>query len=138
MTLSLTRRVPLENTTAASVELETTEEDEDNSSLGSFLWIYSTKILGPDRMTMLNTFDGSRQTIQNDRSCVTIMHYDSRGVLWTGHKSGQVSAWNVHNQKPYCKSAKVSSGQIKAITSDEAGTGLGGQRQGRRPARGAH
>ena len=130
MTLSLTRRVPLENTTAASVELETTEEDEDNSSLGSFLWIYSTKILGPDRMTMLNTFDGSRQTIQNDRSCVTIMHYDSRGVLWTGHKSGQVTAWNVHNQKPYCKSAKVSSGQIKAITSDEAGTAWVGSDKG--------
>ena len=118
------------NTIGASVELETTEEDEDNSTLGSFLWIYSTKILGPDRMTMLNTFDGSRQTIHNDRSCVTIMHYDSRGVLWTGHKSGQVTAWNVHNQKPYCKSAKVSSGQIKAITSDEAGTAWVGSDKG--------
>ncbi len=117
-------------TPGASVELEMTEDDVDSSSLGSFLWIYSTKILGPDRMTMLNTFDGSRQTIPNDRSCVTIMHYDSRGVLWTGHKNGQVTAWNVHTQRPYCKSAKVSSGQIKAITSDEAGTAWVGSDKG--------
>ena len=114
----------------ASVELESVEEDNGSELLGSFLWIYSSKILGPDRMTMINTFDASRQTIQNDRSTVTIMHYDDRGVLWTGHKGGQVTAWNVHTRKPYCKSVKVSSGQIKAITSDEAGTAWVGSDKG--------
>lgn len=117
----------------ASVELEATNEDDeggDGSVLSSYLWIYSSKILGPDRMQAFNMVDGSRQTIQTDRGAVTVMHYDSRGVLWTGHKSGHVTAWNVHSRKPYCKSVRVSSGQIKAVTSDEAGTAWVGSDKG--------
>lgn len=117
---------------ATSVELGSLNEDagDDVEVLGSFLWLYSSKILGPDRMQMFNIVDGSRQAIQTDRGAVTVMHYDDRGVLWTGHKSGQVTAWNVHSRKPYCKSIRVSSGQIRALTSDEAGTAWVGSDKG--------
>ncbi len=115
---------------AKSVTFDTdSNEDTFNST---FLWIYCSKFLGSDKLSVLNLSYDLHQTVQLEKngSGVLSMHYDPRGVMWTGHRNGSVTAWNVHSQKPYCKPVKASSGMIKALTSDESGAAWVGSDKG--------
>ncbi|WPT17579.1 Putative serine/threonine-protein kinase drkA [Picochlorum sp. SENEW3] len=115
---------------ARSITFDTdSNEDAFNST---FLWMYCSKFLGSDKLRVLNLSYDLHQTVQLEKNAsgVTSMHYDTRGVMWTGHRNGSVTAWNVHSQKPYCKPIKASNGMIKALTSDENGAAWVGSDKG--------
>ena len=102
----------------------------NEDSIDNFLWISSSRLIGSDKLNVINISLDVSKTVHVDVSSIQCMHYDTRGVMWTGHKNGHVTAWNVHSQKPFCASVKVSSGVIKTITSDEAGTAWCGSDKG--------
>lgn len=104
--------------------------NNDDELMDNFLWIYSSRLIGSDKLNVINISLEVSQTVHVETSAIHCMHYDSRGVMWTGHKNGHVTAWNVHSQKPFCKSIRASSGVIKTITSDEAGTAWCGSDKG--------
>lgn len=111
---------------AESIAFDWNNED----AMDNFLWISSSRLIGSDRLNVINISQEVSKTVHVETSVIQCMHYDTRGVMWTGHKNGHVTAWNVHSQKPFCKSIKVSSGVIKTITSDEAGTAWCGSDKG--------
>ncbi len=104
------------------------ENNED--SIDNFLWISSSRLIGSEKLNVINISLEVSKTVHVDVSSIQCMHYDTRGVMWTGHKNGHVTAWNVHSQKPFCSSVRVSSGVIKTITSDESGTAWCGSDKG--------
>ena len=104
----------------------------DGGSGEDTMWMYCSRFLSADRFQSLGISSEVSRAITLDRVLgqVSVMHYDIRGVMWTGHKNGMVLPWQVSKQEAFCRPMKVSSGCITAIATDEAGTAWVGSEKG--------
>lgn len=107
-------------------------EDNQPYTTEDSLWLYSTRFLSSNLFLALGLSSEIKQAIYFDKNlaAVSAMHYDPRGVMWTGHKNGMILPWNIVNREPFGKPLRVSSGAIKAISSDELGTAWVGSDKG--------
>jgi len=99
------------------------KSDKDWKSVNGRVWFYITRLFGADKMVIYNlssNIEEQADSIKNE-GAVTAIYSDSRGILWSGHRSGAVIAWKEEEKKALCPGARACSSSVRVITTDENG-----------------
>jgi hypothetical protein len=106
--------------------------NEDWKSVGGRVWFYVTRMFGADKMVIYNLSSDIEEQADSSKNegAVTTMHLDSRGILWSGHRSGAVIAWKEDEKKVICDGARACSSSVRVISTDETGMVWAGSEKG--------
>jgi hypothetical protein len=109
--------------TITSMKLVSVKINEDWKTLSGRVWFYVTRLFGADKLVIYNLSSDIEEHADSFKSegAVTTMHLDSRGILWSGHRSGAVIAWKEDEKKALCAGARACSSSVRIITTDETG-----------------
>jgi ligand-binding sensor domain-containing protein len=109
--------------TVTSMKFVPFKLNEDWKNVSGRVWFYITRLFGTDKMVIYNLSSDIEEQAESSKNegAVTTMHLDSRGLLWSGHRSGAVIAWKEDEKKALCAGARACSCSVRVITTDETG-----------------